>query len=114
MDDHDRDALTRALDICRAESPGRAQQIDSMLQDQPWLEVAKYAAHFCQHRSLRLLPWETEPMYGDVDLSWRDDDAARLLHQMLALGISKFEPDPMAAIEKRSRTVTPYPGKAPA
>jgi hypothetical protein len=99
MNRNDRDALRRAMEICRAESPGRSRQLDAKLKDEPWEEVAKFAAHCCQSRALRLFPWQDPPMYGAVDISWRDEDAARLLHQMLSLGVSKYEPDPMAAIE---------------
>jgi|GEM_PF-1692666 hypothetical protein len=104
MNKHDRDALTRALAMCRTESPGRARQIDCMLlEKQPWEQVAKFAAHVCQTKSLHLMPWQDPPMYGNVDLSWRDSQAEKLLQKMLALGISKFEPDPLAAIVAAKR-----------
>jgi hypothetical protein len=69
-----------------------------MLKSEPWESVAKFAAQCCQSRALRLFPWQDPPCWGAGDPSWRDEDAARLLHQMLALGVSKYEPDPMAAM----------------
>jgi hypothetical protein len=103
MNRHDRDALTQALAMCRNESTGRAWQIDSMLQNEPWVSVAKFCSHVCQRRSLHLLPWEAQPMYGDVDASWRDPQAEKLLQQMLAAGVSKFHPTPMEAIAAAKR-----------
>ena len=61
MTRNDRAALKLALALCRNESPGRAQQIDSMLEDQPWAEVATFAAFCCQSRSLHLDPWQEPP-----------------------------------------------------
>jgi hypothetical protein len=103
MTRNDRDALKLALEMCRAESPGRDAQLTAKLQDESWEAVAKFAAHCCQRRSLHLLPWEAQPMYGDVDASWRDPKAEKMLQQMLAAGISKFHPDPLAALEEAKR-----------
>ena len=69
----DRAALTQALAMCRAESDARAWQINSMLEDRPWAEVARFAASCCQSRSLHLEPWSLPPCSvsedddGDID-----------------------------------------------
>ena len=47
----DRHALERALVACRAESPARAKQIDSMLTERPWEGVAQFASF--AHRVVR-------------------------------------------------------------
>jgi hypothetical protein len=62
----DQDALRRALAMAKAESPGRREQLEAKLADEPWLEVAMFAAYVCQTRSLRLHPWECPPSHTDV------------------------------------------------
>lgn len=58
MNATDRDALERSLPACRAESPGRAKQIDSKLADEFWEHVAQFADRCVQGRSLDLPPWQ--------------------------------------------------------
>ena len=67
MTRNDRAALKLALALARNESPARAQQIDSMLEDQPWEGVAQFAASCCQSRSLNLDPWQEPPCWGNSD-----------------------------------------------
>ena len=47
MDEIDKEALTRALELTKAE-PERAEQIESMLEDRSWEEVAQFAARHQQ------------------------------------------------------------------
>jgi hypothetical protein len=98
MTDKDKDALTRAMEMARRE-PSRRWQLDEMLKDQSWQEVAEFAAYHCQNRTLRLKPWESPPMNFDED---EDDDSpgCALLIRMLAAGLSRFEPDPLAALNE--------------
>jgi hypothetical protein len=103
----DRQALTLAIETARKLSPADRQQIDEKLESEPWFTVAVFAAHSCQETALRLQPWQCWPPCAvEVD----DDDApglehrgirssAALLRHMLALGISRWHPDPLAAIE---------------
>lgn len=100
MTRNDRAALKLAIEHARAQDEGRRQQIDSMLADEPWEEVATFASYGCQMRSLRLRPWETPPAWVDDPQHPRkvDEAAARLLRQMLAHGVSRWHPDPLAAI----------------
>jgi hypothetical protein len=112
----DADALERAIAMARLESPSRAQQIDDKLKDDPWLEVGKFAAYCCQSITLRLKPWETPPCWvsvaaiesviarGDINSEYK---AARLLEQMLAAGLSKYEPDPPAALRTKRANGNP-------
>jgi hypothetical protein len=101
----DRTALERALVACRAESSARAKQIDSMLADRPWEDVAQFASSCAQGRALDLMPWQSPPCHANLRAlsePFGDPRAAResaeLLKKMQALGLSRFEPDPLAAI----------------
>jgi hypothetical protein len=68
-------------------------------------------ASFCaQGRALRVQPWQTLPQNASLDSlrepfgeahGWRE--AAELLKKMLALGISKYEPNPLAAIAEAEK-----------
>jgi hypothetical protein len=94
----DDQALQLAVQMACAEDADRADQITAMLKEQPWREVAEFAAYVCQTTTLNLKPWSWPPCWGPN----RNEDAqgARLLAQMLALGISQWHPDPMRAIEE--------------
>jgi hypothetical protein len=110
MNEIDRDALTSALMACRAEDAGRAKQIDSMLADRPWEDVAQFASSCAQGRALDLMPWQSPPCHANLRAlsePFGDPRAAResaeLLKKMQALGLSRFEPDPLAAIAEAER-----------
>ena len=66
IDEIDRDALKRALVACRAESPARAKQIDSMLTERPWEGVAQFASCCAQGRALDLMPWQSPPSHANL------------------------------------------------
>jgi hypothetical protein len=76
-------------------------------------DVGRFASYGCQMRALHLPPWATPPCHllGDVDtVLARGDDGVRgdyvavvFLKKMRALGISKWHPDPVAAIEAAKR-----------
>ena len=98
MNKIDKDALTRAMTIARREA-GRSAQLDSMLEDSPWREVAEFAAYCVQGRALRLKPWESPPSSCDEDGEGdRQREGRALLRRMLAAGLSRFEPDPLRAL----------------
>jgi hypothetical protein len=104
----DRAALELAIKTVRNESAARRKQIDDKLLNESWFAVAAFAAYGCQSKALNLKPWECWP---PCKVSPDDSDApglehrnigksAALLRQMLALGISRWHPDPLAAIER--------------
>lgn len=100
MDKRDRDALKRSMEICRAEE-GRTRQLNAMLKDDGWWHAATFASMHCQCQALNLYPWQSPPCIAD---GYHSDPAAKkLLQQMLDLGISRYAPDPMAAIEQAKR-----------
>jgi len=95
----DRDALELAMKLIR-HNPLRAEQIDSKLKDEPWEKVAKFAADVLQFERLHLKPWHETPAFVDEDNPpARDREAAQLCRRMLALGISRYDPDPLGAVE---------------
>jgi hypothetical protein len=66
-----------------------------------------FCSYHYQRKTLRMKPWETPPMdieNAEVSLLLPPDhrgehQAAQLLKKMQACGVSRFHPDPMAAIE---------------
>jgi hypothetical protein len=101
----DQEALQRAIQMAKANDPGRRQQLESMLTDRPWREVAEFASFCCQTASLCLKPWEWPPCWSCDDYPRLDDHrgqaaAWRLRRRLIAAGLSEFEPDPAAALER--------------
>jgi hypothetical protein len=103
----DRNALERAIEITKAESPGRARQIANKLKHEPWREVAEFAASCCQHRALATRPWELAPIsvdeadpIPDGDDHRRTGRAIKLLRRLLRAGLSRYEPSPLTALAK--------------
>jgi hypothetical protein len=97
----DRAALELALKLVRKESPGRDKQIDAKLADEPWCDVAEFAAGVCQSRALRLNPWEKPPAWlYDNEMN---SEGGKFLQRMLDAGVSRYHPDPMAALEAAER-----------
>ena len=92
----DKEALERAMKICAEESPGRAEQLRAKLQDETWESVAQFASYCVQRRSLGLRPWEFSPCSAHEGEA---GPAADLLRRMLRAGISRYEPDPLRALE---------------
>jgi hypothetical protein len=111
----DREALERAIEMKRTKgSPAERKQIDHMLAERSWMEVATFAAYSCQCDSIHPKLWQPVPCWIDnVDTLAKGDDgvygyyqAARLLRRMLSAGLSKYEPDPLAALKAAERKAT--------
>ncbi len=100
MDQIDREALELCMQLFRKDSL-RAEQIDAKLRDEPWEEVAEFASSCLQGEALHLKPWQEPPCvaFEDDDPEERDKQAQALLRRMLSAGVSRFAPDPMAALE---------------
>jgi hypothetical protein len=101
----DRAAMKLAIEQVRAEGEASRKWIDG----RKFYDAGALAAYHCQYRALGLKPWEWSPSWVDpaeIDalLATTDHDnadrrvAARLLRRMLAVGVSRWHPDPMAAI----------------
>lgn len=105
-------ALELALELMRAE-PDRAEQIEWKLANEGWESAARFAAYHRQCAALNLGS-ETAPcdiddpaaaLKGPNDVSWHwgEHKAARLVIKMRAHGVSRFDPDPLGAIEAAKR-----------
>jgi hypothetical protein len=94
---------------------GSRQQIDAKLKSESFESVGRFAAYCCQYRALGFKPWQHTPCWIDdiaAELAAPDDgsgkrDAALLLQRMLKLRVSKFDPDPMAAIVETEAKMKP-------
>jgi hypothetical protein len=108
----DREALERCIEIMRAsKEPSDRKQIERTLDEDGWQKAADSAVYHCQMNALRLRPWQSPPCWIDSrdikPIITRGDDgvtgdyaAAKLLQRMLAHGLSRWEPDPVAALAK--------------
>jgi hypothetical protein len=99
--------MARAIDMVRSEDRHHREQIDRMLVDEPWEDVGRFCSYAAQDKSLRLKPWEVSPcQVHDLDtaLAAPPEDhrgfrrAAELLKRLLDAGLSRFEPNPLAAL----------------
>lgn len=108
----DRDAFERAIEHLRRRGGEDQRQIESMLQSRPWERVGAFAAYSCQCEALRPRPWQPVPANEYVSVTDGDDAAgpiggrkaaAELLRRLLGAGLSRFEPDPIGALEAAER-----------
>ena|SRR5262245_18812957 len=111
----DADALQRAVAIqCR--DPQQAARIEIQVREEGWRRAAEDAAHSCQIAALRLRPWQwvwtpCRVNVNDIDATGYEHRgvgrAAQLLRQLLAAGLSRFEPDPLGALERATGEPAP-------
>jgi hypothetical protein len=105
----DREALERAYAMDPDRNPANDEPIDRRLDPDRWFAAAKSAAYACQCATLRPKPWQPVPANQYVAVT--DDDreygpvmgraaAAELLRRLLAVGLSRYEPDPLGALER--------------
>ena len=105
LSDVDRDALKRCIEMART-YPNRGEQIDWKLNEGgcSWQDTAKFCAYLCQSKNLHLEIQEFPPCWLlDVDDTAgpafkRKPEAAKLLRRLLTAHLSRFEPDPIAAL----------------
>jgi len=117
MEARDQAALELAIEQLRKEQ-GRAEQLDWKIEHDGWQDAAEFAAYCRQSRTLCLRPWEIPPCwvidpdsppdFGEGESAGRNYDgraqAARLLREMLALGISRT---PIRAPPSQKRNARP-------
>jgi hypothetical protein len=107
-DDIDKDAFKRAIEMVLQLEPSSSGTITKMLEEKPFTEVGEWASGVCQARTLRLRPWQAAPSSTSNVEHPRDVYGIRpaevgLLRRMLGLGLSRFEPNPLKAIERVER-----------
>lgn len=71
-----------------------------MVRERGWEAAATFAADVLQFQALNLRPWDDPPHSADPNGA---DPAGRFLAKMLQAGLSKYEPDPIAAMEEAGR-----------
>jgi hypothetical protein len=105
LSDVDHAALTKAIEAVRAKGGDRREQIESKLRGEhgcTWLDTALFASYSAQCDALDLFPGTFPPCWieGPDDVAADPDNRAsfRLLQGMLAAGVSRFDPDPLAAL----------------
>ena len=87
-------ALQAAIDLARQSE--RAAELVELIRERGWEAAAEICAYDLQSRSLELAHWSDEvPCAAPVRGKSR---ASRLLRRMLKRGISRWHPDPLAAI----------------
>jgi hypothetical protein len=109
MNDLDHDAFKRAIELMQAEPAGShgRELIEALLaKQQSFEETGETACYYCQCKALRLQPWQSPPMYAAPRTDGHDDGsqgwkaAEMLAYRLRAAGLSKFEPDPLGALER--------------
>src|SRR6516162_10848102 len=107
----DREALERCLKIARAD-PEERETIDRIMREDGWYRAADFACYHCQMSLVRPRLWQPLPMdIQDIEgtLAKGDDGlggsyrAALLLRRMLRAGLSRYEPDPVRALDAAKR-----------
>lgn len=115
MTDLDRDAFKRAIAQMQAEpagSHGRELIAALLAKGQSFEETGETACYFCQTKALRLQSWQPPPMYTAARLDGHDDGSAGwkaaelLAYRLLAAGLSRYEPDPLRALEKADKAAS--------
>jgi hypothetical protein len=92
-------ALQQASDVPRRDG---LTQIESMLRDRPRREVRKFAVYGFRCERCNYGPWQFPPCWISLD----DTDpehapAVALLRRLIANNLSRYEPDPIAALAAR-------------
>jgi hypothetical protein len=109
MNEIDRDAFERAIAQMRSDSADSRELIDAISAKPGFEQAGETAAYHCQCKALRLKPWQSPPMYAAPRLDGPDDGSAgwkvaeQLAHRLLAAGLSRYEPDPLGALERNER-----------
>ena len=111
--DADKQALTRCIEIFRARGQTDAEYIAEKLEREGFPAAGRFASYSAQMDSLHLPPWMFPPCFiddSDVDklIAAGDDShgkhaAAKLVARLRELSISKYHPDPLAAIKTAKR-----------
>jgi hypothetical protein len=116
----DREALQRAIEMVRAEGSNEMRWIDDHLRTNGFFDAGRLASYHRQYRALQLKPWQSPPIWiDDVSATLKEPPdskdrhrAAKLLQRLLAAGLSRYEPDPLTALERAEAERKPEPDAA--
>src|SRR5262245_7970441 len=107
MDKNDLAALELSISQSLAD-PESGAQVQSKLQNEDRIRVGEFCSYFRQMETLQLLPWQFPPCWIDDDpeqilssdqnYQYGEREAALLLLRMKEFGVSKWHPDPLAAV----------------
>jgi len=78
-----------------------AKGVPQVERHKSWYDAAHAAAYHLQLKDLRLKPWQDPPMFGDIERA--QPGAAQLLRRLLAVGLSRYEPEPLGKMEALDR-----------
>ena len=111
MNQIDKAALERAIELYRAGSRTQRQRIDAQLaKGDDWEDVATYCAFHMQMENLRLPPWQPPPCNignNNMASALNEQDpqrgyrsAALLRQRMQRCNVSRWHPDPARECER--------------
>src|SRR5262245_45506171 len=95
----DLEALQRAVEMTLTDPDrDRVKQVEDMLKERDWYDVATFCSYHQQVNNLRLKPWESPPCWigGDAII---DPEIMELGNRLERAGLSLYEPDPLKALE---------------
>jgi hypothetical protein len=103
----DREALQRAIDMTLAESDWAVRIMEKLAED-GFEQTGEFCAFHQQIRHLRLQPWQDPPCLFTAndkpdptrDAGCGEAEAIALCKLLRAVGLSRFEPDPLAALAR--------------
>jgi hypothetical protein len=106
LDPADLAALRLAFAQSRASSKAQARQLDWMAKERSWQDAAEFAAFDRQIDNMGLRPWETPPccVADENEPRVGEEVAAKILRCMLKAGVSRWHPNPLAALEASEKT----------
>jgi hypothetical protein len=100
---NDRAALKECFAIA-SRDPEMAEYLRDKVKREGWQDAATFACFGVQRRSLRLRPWQAPPCHCDENDPKESDRTGQLLLQnMLAVGVSRYSPDPVRELKQRKR-----------
>jgi hypothetical protein len=88
------------LALARAE-PEYRDQLERKVEAEGWESAARFASYGLQIDNLGLKPWMDPPCFAEVQ---PDPEALKILLKLLGAGLSRYEPDPIAALAEARRT----------
>jgi hypothetical protein len=76
---------------------------ETFREREPNTDRKRFAVYSLQYGNLQLKPWQRPPVQLDLDADPRSCDCQKILKRMARAGISRFHPNPLAALAARQR-----------